>query len=287
MPRVAKETIAEDAVEEESPENEEEIEQEIENIVEEPEFSTNGNLQEEGEEKSSPFGEWSAQTAERKGFKLLLYGPPGAGKTRMSATFPRPLFLDLENGLRTTLKMKPVLRFPADPKEEIASFAQVGQFYNLVKKAANPQFDTIVIDSLNELQVLVMNHVVGKYKQATRQYDDQFTQADYGKANRDLLKTIRLFLQLPYHIVFTAVETPRDYPEQQVFPKLKGKEVWPDFQRIIEMIGYCHVVRGSDGKPEHVVSFHLSPTHIAKDRLNIPIRDIPNDYESLAKYANT
>lgn len=236
-------------------------------------------------EDDSPFGEWSAATAGSKGLKVLLYGPSGMGKTRFAATFPRPLFLDLEGGLRSTIKVKSVLRYPKNPNEEITSLEQVKKFYKLVKETKNPNFETIVLDTLTELQGLVSKNVLSKYN-AERLYDDQMTRGDYGKANRDFLNIIRLFLKLPYHIVFTAHSTQPDDPEELVIPKFVGKQIGPDLTQIMEMIGFCHVVKGKDGGSEYVVSFRASPRYIAKDRMGIVEKDIPNDYKYLAKYMN-
>lgn len=252
---------------------------------EEPDFET----QEEAEQAAMAaaedafFGIWNAESASKKGFKVLLYGPSGAGKTRFAATFPMPLFLDLEGGLRSTVSLGNVMRFPKDPEREVEDMRQVRQFYARVKRATNPPFKTIIIDSLNELQVLVTKEVLGTYD-VNRMYDDQLTMQDYGKINRVFLNTVRQFLKLPYHIVFTAVETPREYEGQEVYPKFVGKQIWPELQRMMEQIGYCHVRRGESNEPEHVVSFMLHPTYVAKTRLEIKERFLPNHFSSLEKY---
>lgn len=229
------------------------------------------------------FGVWNIETAGVKRLKVLLYGVSGTGKTTMAATFPKPLFLDLESGLRSTLRVGSVLRYPSDPTEDVKEYSQVVEFYKLVKNMKNPPFETIVIDSLNELQVLVTQNVVSRFKRVKRQYDDQLTMADYGKANRDFMKVIRLFLKLPYHIVFTAIASQRDPgdEETQLFPKFVGKQVGPDLQRMMDMIGYCHAKRMKDGRSEHYVSFHITPQYVAKDRMGIVSRDIPNNFDSL------
>lgn len=237
----------------------------------------------ENETNSSVFGVWNKETAGVKRLKVLLYGVSGTGKTTMAATFPKPLFLDLESGLRSTLRVGSVLRYPANPAQDITQWLQVVEFYNLVRKTTNPPFETIVIDSLNELQILVTQHVVSKFTGVKRQYDDQLTMADYGKANRDFMKTIRLFLKLPYHIVFTAIASQREPgdEETQVFPKFVGKQVGPDLQRMMDMIGYCHAKQTKEGRSEHYVSFHITPQYIAKDRMGIVGRDIPNNFNAL------
>lgn len=226
------------------------------------------------------YGIWSRETAGSKGLKVLLYGASGSGKTRMAATFPDPIFLDLEGGLRTTLQVKSVLRYPANPHEDITDLEQVKKFYSLVRGQKDPPFQTIVIDSLNELQNLILKNVLKRFD-ANRQYEDQPTISDYGKIIRDFTTIIKLFIKLPFHVVFTAVETPREFSEQQVFPQFIGKKTGPEVQRLLEMIGYVFVQTGADGSPEHLVSFHGSPLWVAKDRMGIVDSEIPNDYEEM------
>lgn len=228
------------------------------------------------------FGVWSKDTVAVKRLKVLLYGVSGTGKTTMAATFPKPVFLDLESGLRSTLRVGQVLRYPADPNVDITNYEQVVDFYKLVKGMKNPPFETIVIDSLNELQVLVAQHILKKFK-VKRMYDDQLTMQDYGKANRDFMRVVRLFLKLPYHVVFTAIATQREPgdEETQVFPKFVGKQVGPELQRMMDMVGYCHAKQMKDGTSEHYVSFRITPQYVAKDRMGIVQRDIPNNFSAL------
>jgi GTPase SAR1 family protein len=274
----------------EQPEEEQVIDSVEEETEETDQDGTEENFtQDEAEQEAlaaaeeSFFGIWNAKTAAKKGFKVLLYGPSGAGKTSFAATFPSPLFLDLEGGLRSTVSIKDVMRFPKNPSKEVEDLKQVRQFYAQVRKAVDPPFKTIVVDSLNELQVLVTKEVLGTYD-VNRMYDDQLTMQDYGKINRVFLNTVRQILKLPYHIVFTAVETPREYEGQEVYPKFVGKQIWPELQRMMEQIGYVHVRRGEGNEPEHVVSFMLSPTYVAKTRLKIKERFLPNHFSSLEKY---
>jgi hypothetical protein len=239
-------------------------------------------IEDEDDNQESPFGVWSKDTVGIKRLKVLLYGVSGTGKTTMAATFPKPLFLDLENGLRSTLRVGSVLRYPADPDKSVKKYEQVVDFFNKVATVKNPQFETIVIDSLNELQKLLADYLVAKHTKVKRQYGDQLTLADYGKTNRDFSKVVRSFLNLPYHIVFTAASTSRSPgdDEVQLMPKFVGAQVGPDIQRMMDMIGYCHA-KNINGVSQHYVSFHITPQYIAKDRMGIVSRDIPNHFDSL------
>lgn len=239
----------------------------------------------EYEDDDNPFGEWSTETAADKPFQAILYGPPGGGKTWYAATFPKPLFIDLEGGLRSTLKLGPVLRYPKDPNKKITNLDQVREAFKLIRTDPNPKYETIIIDSLQELQVLVTNEVLGRFQNVTRQMDDQLTFQDYGKINRVFLTIVRNFLKLPYHIVMTSVQTEPEYEGALVYPAFSGKGIWKDLQRIVEQIGYVTVRKGESNKLEHMVSYLLSDQYVAKDRVGIEERWLPNHFDALMKYA--
>src|SRR4249919_3309088 len=156
--------------------------------------------------KDIAFGTWDDTTVLDKGWKILVYGDSGSGKTYFAGTFPDPLFLDLEDGMRSLLQLKRnIKRYPKNPSQNITTLDEVKNFYQIVKKMSpeTAPFKTIVIDSLNELQILVLDNSI-KTTQTTRIYDDQPTQGDYGKLARDMQTLVRLFIKLPFNIVFIA-----------------------------------------------------------------------------------
>lgn len=246
------------------------------------EEETNDNVVVQPDSSEYNFGVWDSSVAASR-FKLLLYGLSGMGKTTMAASFPKPIFLDLEGGMLSVRKFRP-FRYPKNPNEDIRSYSQVVDFYNMVKTTKNPPFETLVIDSLNELQLLIAQYVVSKYNKVKRQYDDQLTLADYGKSNRDFSKVVRLFLKLPFHVVFTAASTQKQFGDDtdvMISPKFVGAQVGPDVQRMMDMIGYCYSKPMPNGTSEHYVSFRMTSKYLAKDRLGIVAKDIPNSFDAM------
>ena len=258
------------------------------NVVEAPDEPVEVEVEEEPvvEEPAQPdtFGHWTRDASGGKPFKVFLYGPSGAGKTTMASTFPNPLFLDLEDGMRSIRSDQlehEVLRYPGDPKENITSMAEVKKFYAEVKAIEhNAPFDTIVIDSMNELQNLIMKNILFKFD-SNRQMDDQPTLQDYGKLARDSLTIVRLFLQLPFNIIFTCAAVPQEYIDQQVYPVFLGRKTGPEILRLVEMVGYCHTRTDAEGEVLHMVSFETTPDWVAKDRYGIEETVIPNNYSAL------
>jgi hypothetical protein len=204
----------------------------------------------------------------------------------MAGTFPRPLFPDLEGGLRSVLSVgKDVLRYPADPKAEISNFEEVQDFYRKVRKAVkagNPPFDTIVVDSLNEMQNLVLKNILTIHD-TTRLYNDQPTLTDFGKLARDMQTIVRMFIRLPFNVVFTAIAKEREYPEDQIAPVFIGKKTGGDTARMMDIIGYVHTQYTTDGAIEHVVGYENSPLYISKDRTGKLGSILPNTYAAIAE----
>jgi AAA domain len=235
----------------------------------------------------SRFGVWSADKARTSGYKFLIYGTSGSGKTTLAATFPKPLFLDLEGGMRSVAEALP-LRLPTDPGRQIETLKELRQAYSLISNAlrqGDAPFETVVIDSLNEMQELVMRAVVSEYA-ANRQYDDQPTLADYGKAMRDFMAIFKAFQRLPCHVVFISVVAPKQYEEEQNAPVFTGKKTGPEVCRLVDNIGYTFTVLGKDSEDvKYYVSFANTPDHVGKDRLGIGNKVRPNNFRTFFRGA--
>lgn len=221
---------------------------------------------------------------EQKPWKILLYGSSGSGKTYMAGTFPDPIFIDLEDGMRSVAVLnKKILRYPSDPTKVVEDFNAVKKIYQAIK-ALDPSkapFKTVVIDSLNEMQVLMLQFAL-KAHSADRLYGDQPTIGDYGKLARDMQSIVRQFFQLPYHVVFTVAAQDREYEDEKLYPLLVGKKSGPDLRRISEQVGFCYTFQKDKNAPvERLVTFVDNPRYLAKDRSSLLPMPFPNNFQAM------
>lgn len=92
--------------------------------------------------------------------KVVLYGPSGSGKTLLASTFPKPYFLDLDNGMRTLqgldVEYESIFQ---DPTKKGQGYTQVlKRIVELVDKELLDDSRTLVLDSLTNLNDMAVEY---------------------------------------------------------------------------------------------------------------------------------
>ena len=130
--------------------------------------------------------------------RLLAYARNGVGKTRLGASFPDPLIIDInEEGTRSAEKGKV---FPAKTWSDIAAI------YWYLQKGDHP-YETVVIDTITQMQVLAMRRTMKEKEERDPEADPKQPRIqDYGKANTMMGEMLLMFRNLPMHVVFLAQE---------------------------------------------------------------------------------
>lgn len=125
--------------------------------------------------------------------KALFYGRSGTGKTHIAGTFPKPiLLLDVKEIGTTTLRSQSGIKVL-----KVETWLDVEEVYWYLAGPGKGKFQTVVIDTVTQLQDLALKHVTG---------------ADGGTISRrawgeaaSLLKTwITFYRDLEMNVVFTA-----------------------------------------------------------------------------------
>lgn len=217
---------------------------------------------------------------------MLIYGQSGVGKTRLAGTaddcepMRRVLFLDLEGG---TFSLR-----AANPDVDVV---RIPNWVSLVEvlhelKAGRDGYNTIVLDSLTEVQKYNLYHVLGmrveEAKEKEKQADPDIADMRAWQRNSEhMRRLVRAFRDLPKNVIFTALER-RDTDQRtgmvRTLPSLSGKlagEVAAFLDVVVYM--YNKEVDQEQGELSTKVNKRLlltasTETIIAKDRsANLPM----------------
>jgi hypothetical protein len=146
--------------------------------------------------------------------RLLIYGPEKMGKTSLAASFPSPVFLQTEDGAPSDL--------------ELDSFGHLDSFNGVLDAmtalaSQDHGFQTVVLDSVSELERLVFAEVCGRNKwQSIEQpgYGKGYAEADYvWKEFIDGFNYLRNERGMTVVLIGHAVITRFDDPETQSYSR--------------------------------------------------------------------
>lgn len=139
----------------------------------------------------------------------VLYGRSGTGKTTLSATFPGPvLLLDIKDEGTDSISETEVRI------KEIESVDDLEEVYWYLKKHPK-EFGTVVMDTVSQLQELLMRETLAKKKSKKRPGEwGSMTRQEFGGVVGKLKELITDYRDLPMNVVFIAQERVFNIPEE-------------------------------------------------------------------------
>jgi hypothetical protein len=166
-----------------------------------------------------------------KTFRVLIYGKPGSGKTSLAGSFPKPLIIDTDKGLRslasnTNADIK-VFSLPSNPSAPVFN-----TIYTLLNDARMGQGDfapngpladrqTIVIDTISALaDEYLLREIMLQNKRDPLVDKAQFD--DYGRLKTELSQIGNLLKDVSqkFYVVVTALV---DEEKDELTGALEGK----------------------------------------------------------------
>lgn len=141
---------------------------------------------------------------------VLVYGPPGSGKTYFAGTFPEPFFLDCQGGMMTVRAKNIAYIQPRDYQELLQYVVGLG----------DTDFQTIVLDTATEAARIVMEACTKGIREVPQLQDWQQTIERMRQLMRKMLDIKNK------HVVVTceeAIQKDEDTGRILTGPSLPGK----------------------------------------------------------------
>lgn len=124
-----------------------------------------------------------SQLSDNSGAKVLLYGPPGSGKTPSVLAAPRPIIFLTEAGALSVKNNPLASKVPGLP---LFSPAAIRDFFAWFKSSAEVRhFDTIVIDSFSQMAEILLKEYLGGKSNSGKKVDGK---AAYGDMARECME---------------------------------------------------------------------------------------------------
>ena len=161
--------------------------------------------------------------------KILIFSNSGVGKTWLSATAPKPLIILTEaNGAVSVAHSNPeagiVIIKNIKDLREVITMAKSGELDN---------FETLVFDSLTEIQRIFKDEIQGD--------KEQFQLQQWGTLTSKMTNFIRMIRQLPFHIVCTCLsdrQTDENGTVTLHLPQFQGKRTAQEIMQYFSAVGY-------------------------------------------------
>lgn len=241
--------------------------------------------------------------------RSAFVSPPGAGKTWLAATFPRPAFIDTDRGIRTVVNPEFRKRYPdqdpifeqfddeRDPKTGL--FKSAKGFWQVIEQVNkwgdDPSIDTVVLDSATTFSDLCQ-HVALEINQSSKR-SQTLTEGrnrkailpaiqDFGAEMNLFEQFMDQFVGLPKHIIVICherVDTNDKGAVTSIGPLLTGSKLRAKFAKWFDEVWAIEVYGSATSRKRKLITGSTNLRTNLKSRLGLPAEIDDPDYGKIAK----
>jgi phage nucleotide-binding protein len=204
--------------------------------------------------------------------RLVIYGPPGAGKTTWAADAPKPVWLDFENSSEALRK-----NFPNTP---IITRDKLKDAESVIQWITKPnEYETIVVDTISSMNETWLLEYMKNKKGAKIQ--DVASQPDFRVLNHQMKRFFYALIECDKHVVLIAHEkvwrddksdTPRVLEVRPALPP--GAEA--SVARLVNEVFYLTSKSQINGPDKRVLHVSGQGKILAKNRQGLEVSTIEN-----------
>ena len=166
--------------------------------------------------------------------KGLVYGQPGAGKTSLALSAPKPLLIDFDNGLRRVAK-----QYQTD-SVQVQSYQDL---LDILTKEDISAYETIVIDTLGKL-VDRIGDWLALSNPKLKQSDGQLSQKGWGNVKGEFQKLLKLLEGKNKSVIFVAHEREERKDDKLIKRLDVSGSAGKDVVKELDFVGYMSIVGG-------------------------------------------
>jgi phage nucleotide-binding protein len=211
----------------------------------------------------------------RSGFlNILVYGDSGVGKTTLAGSADavpqlRPvLVIDVEGGTESLVR-----QYPNVDHIRVTTWREMLQVANALQQGTSG-YQTIVLDSLTEIQKISMTHIMQELVKEKPEADPDVPGIrEWGKNLEHMRRLVRHFRDLHLNVIFTALSKTDKDPlalKRETLPSLSGKMA-AEVSGLLDIVAYMYMRQvKEDGKDKQLRLLLTKKTErqVAKDRTN-------------------
>lgn len=184
------------------------------------------------------------------GVKILVHGPSGAGKTRLSATLPgRAVIFSAEAGL-LSLRGSDIDVITINGIDDLR--AAIGWLRE------HPEYEWVVVDSLSEIAEQVLGEELKKTPDGRKAY---------GELSAIMMRVFRALRDLDRNVYMTC-KTDKTEVDGRIMwaPSMPGRQLSQSITYMFDEVFFLRVTTAEDGSIVRMLQTQTDGYHDAKDR---------------------